>query len=80
MDSGRRAGRKGCDYGSEGWGFDSLRARSLLIDLLTFQQARRAERRDSLAALAREARDLETYEKTSEDYEAALAEARQKLA
>jgi len=51
-----------------------------LIDLLTFQQARRAERRESLAEMTREAQDLGTYDETSEDYEAALTEARQKLA
>ncbi|MDA8313322.1 MAG: helix-turn-helix domain-containing protein [Actinomycetota bacterium] len=51
-----------------------------LLDLLTFQQARRVERRESLAAMTREAQDLGTYEGTPEDYEAALAEARQKLA
>ena len=30
MDGGRRAGRPGGDYGSEGWGFESLRARHII--------------------------------------------------
>jgi excisionase family DNA binding protein len=51
-----------------------------LVDLLAFQAARRTERRSSLGEMAREAQDLELYERTSEDYEAALDEARQKLA
>ena len=51
-----------------------------LVDLLAFQAARRTERRASLGEMAREAQDLGLYEETPEDYEAALVEARQKLA
>lgn len=51
-----------------------------LVDLLTFQQARRSERRQTLAELTRDAQDLGLYEQGSEEYEAALAEARRKPA
>jgi excisionase family DNA binding protein len=51
-----------------------------LVDLLNFQQTRQAERRDVLAQMAREAQDLGLYEGAPEDYEAAMAEARRKLA
>lgn len=51
-----------------------------LVDLLNYQLARRSERQESLAEMTREAQDLGLYEATSQDYEAALAEARRKLA
>ncbi len=51
-----------------------------LVDLLTFQQTRQTERRQALSELTGDAQDLGVYEGTVEDYEAALAEARQKLA
>lgn len=51
-----------------------------LVDLLTFQHTRRAERREALGELTREAQDLGLYDETPEDYEAALSEARRKLA
>lgn len=51
-----------------------------LVDLLTFQQARQTERRAALAEMTRDAQDLDIYEGTAEEYEAALAQARQKLA
>jgi excisionase family DNA binding protein len=51
-----------------------------LADLLAYQQTRRAERRDTLGDLARDAQELGTYERAAEDYEAALREARSKLA
>jgi excisionase family DNA binding protein len=51
-----------------------------LSDLLTFQASRRTERRETLRDLAREAQDIGTYDASIEDYEAALSEARSKLA
>lgn len=51
-----------------------------LIDLLNYQASRRGERRDTLRDLAREAQDLGSYEAPGDNYEAALAEARTKLA
>lgn len=51
-----------------------------LADLLTYQEARRAERREMLGEMARDAQELGTYERPVEDYEAALREARSKLA
>jgi excisionase family DNA binding protein len=51
-----------------------------LADLLAYQQARRVERRGTLGDLARDAQELGTYERSGEDYEAALREARSKLA
>ena len=51
-----------------------------LVDLLTFQQTRQTERRQALSELTGDSQDLGVYEGTVEDYEAALAEARQKLA
>ncbi|MDA8360162.1 MAG: helix-turn-helix domain-containing protein, partial [Actinomycetota bacterium] len=50
-----------------------------LVDLLTFQQTRQTERRQALSELTGDAQDLGVYEGTVEDYEAALAEARNKL-
>lgn len=51
-----------------------------LSDLLTYQATRRSERRETLRDLTREAQELGTYGDAAEDYEAALAEARSKLA
>jgi excisionase family DNA binding protein len=54
--------------------------RILLADLLNYQATRRGERQQALRDLAREAQELGTYDAAAEDYEAALAEARAKLA
>jgi excisionase family DNA binding protein len=51
-----------------------------LIDLLNFQATRRSERRQAVKDLSQEAQDLGIYDRPPEDYEAALAEARHKLA
>jgi excisionase family DNA binding protein len=51
-----------------------------LVDLLNFQATRRDERRKALGDLSRDAQDLGLYDQSSEDYEAALGEARRKLA
>lgn len=51
-----------------------------LSDLLTFQASRRGERRETLRHLTRDDQELGTYDKSAEDYEAALAETRAKLA
>ena len=51
-----------------------------LTDLLTYQSMRRHERRDTLRELSRAAQDLGTYETPSQEYEAALTEARARLA
>jgi excisionase family DNA binding protein len=51
-----------------------------LIDLLNFQSTRRSERRQTVQDLSREAQELGMYDRPPEDYEAALAEARHKLA
>lgn len=51
-----------------------------LSDLLTYQASRRTERRETLRDLAREAKDVGTYDASIEDYETALSEARTKLA
>ena len=51
-----------------------------LSDLLNYQATRRGERRETLRDLTRDAQELGTYDKSAEDYEAALAEARSKLA
>lgn len=51
-----------------------------LSDLLNYQATRRGERRETLRDLAREAQDVGTYDAPRDDYEAALAEARKKLA
>lgn len=51
-----------------------------LADLLEYQAGRRAERRATLGAMARDAQELNVYEATPEDYEAVLADARQKFA
>ena len=50
-----------------------------LVDLLTYQQTRQAERRHALGELTREAQELGLYEASCEDYEAALSEVRRKL-
>jgi len=50
-----------------------------LVDLLNFQAQRRAERRDAVNELSRDAQDLGIYDQSFEDYEAALEEARLKL-
>ncbi len=51
-----------------------------LVDLLAFQQARRTERRDTLTEMAQEAQKSGLYDEPAENYGAALAEARRKLA
>ncbi|MGH9090637.1 MAG: helix-turn-helix domain-containing protein [Acidimicrobiales bacterium] len=51
-----------------------------LVDLLSFQEARRKERREALGHMATEAQDAGTYDQPAGSYEAALDEARQKLA
>lgn len=51
-----------------------------LADLLEYQAGRRAERRETLGEMARDAQVLGVYEATPEEYEAVLADARQKLA
>lgn len=51
-----------------------------LIDLLNYQAMRRGERRETLRGLARDAQEMGTYDTSAEAYEAALAEARAKLA
>lgn len=51
-----------------------------LIDLLNYQASRRGENRDALRALAQEAQADGTYDVPADAYEAALAEARAKLA
>lgn len=51
-----------------------------LVDLLTYQATRRQERRNVLRELSREAQEAGTYDQPAEAYEAALAEARRKLA
>jgi excisionase family DNA binding protein len=51
-----------------------------LVDLLTFQATRQAERRQTLGDLTRDAQELGIYDEPGEDYEAALDEARRKLA
>ncbi len=51
-----------------------------LDDLLTYQEQRRQDRRSTLDALAAEAQALGTYEEPPEFFEAALSDARRKLA
>lgn len=51
-----------------------------LADLLAYQATRRGERRDTLRELARDAQELGLYDSNPEAFEAALAEARAKLA
>lgn len=51
-----------------------------LSDLLTFQEMRRAEQREALRELAQDAQDLGLYATPPENFDAALAEARQKHA
>jgi excisionase family DNA binding protein len=51
-----------------------------LSDLLTYQSSRRTDRRETLRDLAREAQDIGTYDASIERYDAALSEARSKLA
>jgi hypothetical protein len=50
------------------------------VDLLAYQATRRGERRDALGELAPDAQELSLYESPQEPYEAALGEARSKLA
>lgn len=58
----------------------SRHRRIQLIDLLSYQASRRGENRDALGALAQEAQADGTYDVSADTYEAALAEARAKLA
>jgi excisionase family DNA binding protein len=58
----------------------SRHRRIQLMDLLSYQALRRSERRATLDELAADAQDLGLYEVAPENYEAALAEARHKLA
>jgi excisionase family DNA binding protein len=51
-----------------------------LTDLLTFQEVSRAERQQTLRDLTADAQDMELYDTPNEKYEAALKEARAKLA
>lgn len=51
-----------------------------LADLLTFQSARRSERRHALDELAGDAQELGLYDEDAGTYQAALIEARQKFA
>lgn len=51
-----------------------------LSDVLAYQASRRAERREALRELSRDAQDLDLYNAAPEDVEAALAEARRKRA
>lgn len=51
-----------------------------LVDLLGYQAARRTERRATLRHLTEDAQDLGLYDESPEAYEAALGEARRKLA
>ncbi|MGH8890631.1 MAG: helix-turn-helix domain-containing protein [Acidothermaceae bacterium] len=51
-----------------------------LADLLTYQAMRRAERRETLRELTEDAQEIGTYERSVENYEAALRDARSKLA
>ena len=51
-----------------------------LVDLLAYQAVRRSHRRSALRDLAHDAQDLGLYEEPVEAYEAALDDARQKLA
>jgi excisionase family DNA binding protein len=51
-----------------------------LADLLAYQETRRGQRRETLRELAQEAQELGLYEAGGEEFEAALAEARTKLA
>jgi excisionase family DNA binding protein len=50
-----------------------------LLDLLAYQVSRRSERRDVLRSLTNKSSELGLYEKSAEDYRAALQEARRKL-
>ncbi|MHB1576516.1 MAG: excisionase family DNA-binding protein [Candidatus Dormibacteria bacterium] len=50
-----------------------------LLDLLSYQSSRRSDRKDALGRLTTEASELGLYERSAEDYEAALQEARRKL-
>jgi excisionase family DNA binding protein len=58
----------------------SRHRRIRLADLLSYQALRREERRDALDELAREAQADGLYDHPGADYEAALTEARRKLA
>lgn len=51
-----------------------------LSDLLSYQASRRSERRETLRQLTHQGQEQGTYDDSIEDYEAALAEARSKLA
>lgn len=58
----------------------SRHRRIQLIDLLNYQASRRGENRDALRSLSQEAQTDGTYDVSADAYEAALAEARAKLA
>lgn len=47
-----------------------------LLDLLAYQASRRSERREVLRSLTSDSSELGLYEKSAQDYEAALQEAR----
>lgn len=49
-----------------------------LVDLLAYQASRRSERRDVLRSLTNKSSELGLYEGSTEDYTAALSEARRK--
>ena len=51
-----------------------------LVDLLTYQALRRGERQRLLGEMTEETQELGLYDQSSEVYQAALAEARKKLA
>jgi excisionase family DNA binding protein len=51
-----------------------------LADLLAYQQVNRTERHEALGDLTSDAQEMGLYDEASEDYQAALKEARSKLA